>query len=82
MEEASARVRAHDTTLEDIGITFEANWMVIVTWERVPAFKAEYTDYKVGLVEKIPQLYIFGINIFHAAGVSRRQVLKFMKFQV
>ena len=50
LEDASARVRQSDTSLNDIGVTFNADWMLLVTWEEVPAYRAQFTGSKVSIV--------------------------------
>ncbi|XP_072046364.1 uncharacterized protein [Amphiura filiformis] len=46
LADASDRVRQTDTSLDLLGITFEADWMLLVTWEKVPAFRAQFTGSK------------------------------------
>ena len=50
LEDASTRVRQSDTTLPNLGVTFNADWMLLVTWEKVPAYKAQFTGSKVRVV--------------------------------
>ena len=47
LEDASARVRAADDSLDALDVTFNATWMLLVTWSNVPAFKAEFTGSNV-----------------------------------
>ncbi len=47
LADASARVRAADNSVEALGVTFNATWMLLVTWSDVPAFRAEFTGAKV-----------------------------------
>lgn len=47
LTEASTRIRDYDLTLlSDSNVTFEANWMLLVTWRNVSAYTSEYlADY-------------------------------------
>ncbi|PIK34385.1 putative mucin-22-like, partial [Apostichopus japonicus] len=44
LAEASDRINTFDGSLDSLNITFTANWMLVVTWRAVPAYKAEFVS--------------------------------------
>lgn len=49
LAEASDRINTFDGSLDSLNITFTANWMLVVTWRAVPAYKAEFVSLDVSM---------------------------------
>ncbi|KAJ8036588.1 Mucin-4 [Holothuria leucospilota] len=66
LAEASSRINSYDDTLASLNVTFNANWMLVVTWREIPAYKAEF----VGNASNTFQLVLatdgtFGFSLFN-----------------
>lgn len=49
LAEASGRINSYDDTLESLNVTFNANWMLVVTWREIPTYKAEFVGNAVNI---------------------------------
>ncbi|PIK46326.1 putative fibrillin-1 [Apostichopus japonicus] len=67
LTEASTRIRDYDLTLlSDSNVTFEANWMLLVTWRNVSAYTSEYlADYPNTFQAALMTDGIFSFVIFN-----------------